>query len=413
MSDKSIVIPARIRLRDRLAVRLVVRWLRSWRAGLVALTLPDGQEAVFGDATAAAPVRVRVHDWRFFWRLLSAADIGVGESYTAGEWDCDDLTEICRLSLRNQATVKGGWLWSLPGRLRHRRQRKAERNSLTGSRRNIHAHYDLSNDLYRLFLDRSMMYSCALFDDAGASLEEAQAHKMDEICRRLDLAAGMDVLEIGCGWGAFALHAARHYGCRVTGLTLSEQQLALARERVGAAGLEGSIDLRLCDYRKIDGRFDRIVSIEMFEAVGYEYYNAFFAACARLLKPGGRMFLQTIAIPDQRFDAYRRDFDWIKKYIFPGGLLASLHAITETLKRKTDLRIDWMQDIGLHYARTLHDWRLRFMSHVPEVRRLGFDDRFIRMWEFYLASCEAAFSIRHIGDLQMILAKPAEMQPQS
>ena len=182
----------------------------------------------------------------------------------------------------------------------------------------------------------------------------------------------------------------------------------MARERVDAAGLGAAVDLRLCDYRKIEGRFDRIVSIEMFEAVGYEYYSDFFAACARLLNPGGRMFLQTISIPDQRFDAYRRDFDWIKKYIFPGGLLASLHAITETLKRKTDLRIDWMQDIGLHYAHTLRDWRLRFMSQLPEVRRLGFDDRFIRMWEFYLASCEAAFSVRHIGDLQMILAKPVE-----
>ena len=217
----------------------------------------------------------------------------------------------------------------------------------------------------------------------------------------------MHILEIGSGWGAFAIHAARQYQCRVTSLTLSDEQLQLARERVAAAGVESLVDIRLCDYRKISGSFDRIVSIEMFEAVGYEYYGAFFGRCSQVLKPNGKMFLQTIYMNDQRFDAYRRDFDWIRKYIFPGSLLASVDGITTALKHHTQLRVEWMRDIGVHYARTLRTWRERFMRRLPEVRQLGFDERFIRMWEFYLASCEASFAVRYIGDVQMILARPA------
>ncbi|MBP1684293.1 MAG: Cyclopropane-fatty-acyl-phospholipid synthase [Deltaproteobacteria bacterium] len=408
MSDTEAILvrTAHVPLRYRVAAKLVMARLARWSAGLLTLRLPDGTAVQFGGAAAERRVSIAVKDWKFFWRVLTAGDIGVGESYMAGEWTCSDLVELFRQFLHDQSVLAYRWSWRCVARLRHWALRLLSANTLSGSRRNIQYHYDLSNDLYRLFLDESMTYSCALFERQDMTLREAQERKLDDICRRLDLSPGLRVLEIGSGWGAFALYAARHYGCQVTSLTLSEQQRQLARERVRAAGLEASVDVRLCDYREVTGRYDRIVSIEMFEAVGYEYYGAFFTQCCRLLKPGGRMLLQTITVPDQRFDTYRREFDWIKKYIFPGGLLASFHAIVETLKRRTDFRVEWVRDIGLHYVHTLRWWREQFLSRLPEVRGLGFDERFIRMWEFYLASCEAAFSVRYIGDLQIVLARP-------
>jgi cyclopropane-fatty-acyl-phospholipid synthase len=393
--------------RARLAAQLVLSGLARWRGGAITMTLPDGSVREYGDRSVAPAVTVTVNDWKFFWRALTAGDIGIGESYMAGEWECSDLVEVCRGFLRDQSMLDYRSAWTLPARVRHAWLRLRWANTLKGSRRNIEYHYDLSNDLYRLFLDESMMYSCAVFEPDDASLAEAQLNKIEQICRRLELAPGMEILEIGSGWGAFAIHAARQYGCRVTSLTLSKEQRALARERVAAAGVESLVDIRLCDYRTVTGSFDRIVSIEMFEAVGYEYYGAFFGQCSRVLKPDGRMFLQTIYKPDQLFDRYRRDFDWIRKYIFPGSLLASVSGIAHALKYHTAMRIEWMQDIGVHYARTLRAWRERFMSRAAEVRQLGFDDRFIRMWEFYLASCEAAFATRYLGDAQMILAKPS------
>lgn len=397
----------RVRLRDRVAAKLVLGQLARWKGGALTVSLPDGASLELGDAASAHRARVTVRDWKFFWRALTAGDIGVGESYMAGEWECDDLVQLCRMFVRDQSMLEYRSAWTLLARVRHALLRVAHANTLRGSRRNIQYHYDLSNHLYRLFLDESMMYSCAVFERPDMTLEEAQHHKIDEICRRLDLAPGMHVLEIGSGWGGFAIHAARHYGCRVTSLTLSDEQLTLARERVAAAGTEALVDIRLCDYRAISGSFDRIVSIEMFEAVGYEYYGAFFSRCSQVLKPNGKMFLQTIYKADQGFEAYRRSFDWTRKYIFPGSLLASVYGITGALKHHTEMRIEWMRDIGLHYTHTLRTWRERFMQRLPEVRQLGFDDRFIRMWEFYLASCEAGFATRYIGDVQMILARPA------
>ena len=269
----------------RLATRLVLATLSRWTAGALTVELPDGSAVTLGAPTAAPPLRLRVKDWRFFWRVLTAGDIGAGESYVDGEWECADLVELCRLFIRDQSMVDSDSVWTLPARARHALLRVLRANSLAGSRRNITYHYDLSNELYRLFLDESMTYSCAVFPSDDASLAAAQRHKLAEICRRLALAPGMEVLEIGSGWGAFAIHAATHYGCRVTSLTLSDAQLALARERVAAAGVTSLVDIRLCDYRQITGSYDRIVSIEMFEAVGYEYYGAFFGQCHRVLKP--------------------------------------------------------------------------------------------------------------------------------
>lgn len=404
--EAATALPARIPLRERLAAKLVLGQLARCTAGALTVTLPDGSVLEYGDRSASHRAGLTVRNWKFFWRALTAGDIGVGESYMAGEWDSDDLVRLCHLFLRDQSVLAARSTWTLPARARNALLRVARANTLRGSRRNIQYHYDLSNDLYRLFLDDSLTYSCAVFERPDASLEEAQHHKIDEICRRLDLVPGMHILEIGSGWGAFAIHAARQYQCRVTSITLSDEQLQLARERVATAGVEALVDINLCDYRSVAGSFDRIVSIEMFEAVGYEYYGAFFGRCSQALKPNGKMFLQTIYMNDQRFDAYRRDFDWNRKYIFPGSLLASVDAITTALKCHTQLRIEWMRDIGVHYARTLRTWRERFMRRLPEVRQLGFDERFIRMWEFYLASCEASFAARYIGDVQMILARP-------
>jgi cyclopropane-fatty-acyl-phospholipid synthase len=388
---------------DRLAQRLALAQLAHWRTP-VRIEFPDGRGVDVGTGRPGRRATVTVRNARVFRRLLTSGEIGLGESYMDGDWECSDLVELCRLFVTESPDLRS-WL-ALPMRAVHAWRRITHANSLRGSRRNIRAHYDLGNDLFQLFLDPSMTYSAAVFDDPDATLEEAQRAKLDGICRSLALAPGDHVLEIGSGWGSFAIHAARTYGCRVTSLTLSRDQLALARQRVAEAGLSSRVDIRLCDYRHATGRYDHLVSIEMFEAVGLAYYDAFFAACERLLRPHGRMFLQTIAIPDQRFPAYSRDLDWSRKYIFPGSLLASLHEITASLRRVTTMRIESLRDIGRDYARTLRLWRERFLRVRPEVRRLGFDDRFVRMWEFYLASCEASFSARYINDLQLVLSRP-------
>jgi cyclopropane-fatty-acyl-phospholipid synthase len=397
--------PARAPLTGRLAARLVLGQLKRWHASELSIELPDGRLVSCGPPRAARRVDVRVKDWRFFRRALTAGDMGVGESYMAGEWECSDLVELCRLFLADQAVLTDRSPWTVVTRLAHALHRRARANTRRGSRRNISQHYDLSNDLFRLFLDDTLSYSAAVFPHAGATLGEAQIHKLDGICRALDLQPDQHVLEIGGGWGGFALHAAQRYGCRVTSLTLSSDQLAVARQRVESAGLAERVDIRLCDYRDIQGRFDHLVSIEMFEAVGLEYYDTFFAACERLLRAEGRMFLQTITMPDQRFAAYARDYDWTRKYIFPGSLLASLREITASLERVTTLRIASLRDIAPDYARTLRCWRERFLDRQREVRQLGFDQRFIRMWEYYLSFCEAAFDVRHIQDLQLVLGR--------
>jgi len=393
----------RIGVLDRLAQRLALAQLARWRAA-VTIELPNGRAIDLVPSRARRSVTVTVRNPRVFRRLLASGDIGLGESYMDDDWACSDLVELCRLFVVESPALQS-WL-TLPMRAVHAWQRIARANSLRGSRRNIRAHYDLSNDLFRLFLDPSMTYSAGVFAHPDATLEEAQHAKLDGICRSLALQPGDHVLEIGSGWGSFAIHAARSYGCRVTSLTLSQDQLTLARQRVAEAGLSERVDIQWCDYRHATGQYDHVVSIEMFEAVGLRYYDAFFGACERLLRPHGRMFLQTIAIPDQRFRAYARDFDWSRKYIFPGSLLASLHEITASLRRVTRLRIESLRDIGLDYARTLHCWRERFLRAQHDVRRLGFDDRFIRMWDFYLASCAASFAARYINDLQLVLRRP-------
>jgi cyclopropane-fatty-acyl-phospholipid synthase len=299
---------------------------------------------------------------------------------------------------------KNGFLSAVSGfaeRVRHR----LKANTIAGSRRNIGAHYDLSNEFFGLFLDRSMMYSCAWYEAADDSLETTQTRKLDRICRKLELQPEDRVLEIGTGWGAFALHAVRNYGCHVTTTTISRQQHDYAHSSFDREDSGHRIELLFEDYRNLRGQYDKIVSIEMFEAVGFEYYDAYFGACDRLLKPDGAMLLQTITMNDRKFPAYRRQIDWIQKYIFPGSELASLSGILASLARATRLSPFHLDDMGRHYARTLAAWRERFHERMGTVRALGFDERFTRMWDYYLAYCQGAFEERHISDVQLMLTK--------
>lgn len=385
---------------------IVFRMLERLRHGSLELVCPD-RTWTFGDPSADLHACVAVHDSRFFSRLLVGGDDAAGDAYVDGDWSSPDLVAVVRLAARNLTALEGSHPWLTMGsRVYHRWRHRARRNTVAGSRRNISEHYDLSNDFFRLFLDDRMVYSSAIYRHAGDSLEDAQVEKLDRVCRKLRLGPSDHVLEIGTGWGAFALHASRRYGCRVTTTTISREQHDRARDLFAAAGDAGArITLLLEDYRHLRGSFTKIASIEMFEAVGLENYDAFFGACDRMLAPDGAMLLQAITMNEHRFDAYRRSSDWIQRRIFPGSQLASIREILTSLVRATRLSAFHMEDIGLHYAETLAEWRRRFHHALDDVRALGFDEPFCRMWDYYLAYCEGAFRERHIGDVQLLLTK--------
>ncbi|HPC81769.1 MAG TPA: cyclopropane-fatty-acyl-phospholipid synthase family protein [Thermoanaerobaculaceae bacterium] len=391
--------------RERLAQKAVLARLARLGVGRLEMIMPDGGRLTFGPG-GAPEARLVVHHPRFFWRLLAASDVGAGESFMAREWDSPDLPGLVRLFSANAAVLDTPSLFSRLGGLWGRLQQARRRNTRLGSRRNVAAHYDLSNEFYRLFLDPGMTYSAALFEHPGQGLEAAQHAKLQAIAAKARLRPGLRVLEIGCGWGSFAELAARLYGCHVTGLTLSEAQAGYARARFQRAGVADRAEVRIEDWRDAAGSYDRIVSIEMLEAVGHEYLGAFFAAVDRLLAPGGIAVVQTITIADQRYDAYRRGTDFIRRYIFPGGHLPSLSVITGVLARRTRLVVRDVESLGPHYARTLRRWRERFVANRERVFALGFDDRFCRMWEFYLGYCEGGFEAGVLDDLQLVLARP-------
>ena len=350
---------------------------------------------------------VRVHDPRFYSEMAFGGSVGAGEAYMQGYWSTDDLTAVMRIILQNRDVLDGmetGWarLTEPVRKMLH----WAARNTRSGSRRNIRAHYDLGNDFFKLFLDPTMMYSSAIFEHEGMSLEAASIAKLDRICRKLDLKPEDHVMEIGTGWGGFALHAARHYGCHVTTTTISPSQHDVARERVAAAGLNERITLLQKDYRDLTGQYDRLVSLEMIEAVGHQYYDTFFRKCSELLKPEGAMLLQAITIADQRYEAAKKSVDFIQRYIFPGSCIPSVAAMTGAVARATDMRLTDLKDIGPDYAVTLRCWRKNFFANLEQVRALGYPESFIRMWEFYLCYCEAGFVERVIGDVQLLLVKP-------
>jgi cyclopropane-fatty-acyl-phospholipid synthase len=385
----------------RVAERLVLRALERVEGGTLELALPGGSVHRFG---AGRPVRVEVADRDVFRRLLWRPRLGLGEAYVAGEWRADDLPFFFELVI---GAVERWRHESRLARLERFRPHVSPRQSTRRARRNIGYHYDLGNDLYRLFLDESLTYSCGMWAE-GDTLEQAQERKLRRICERLSLGPDDHVLEIGCGWGSLALLAAGEFGARVTALTLSEQQAALARERVEAAGLGGRVEIRLEDYRALEGRFTKIASIEMLEAIGHSQYPVYFSACDRLLAAGGRACIQTIAIPDDRYERYRRHDDWIRRYIFPGSLLPSVGVLERAMARSSTLRLSGLEEIGPHYAPTLAAWRTRFLALLDDVRGLGYDDRFVRTWDFYLAYCEAAFRTGSLRDVQLVLERPGE-----
>jgi cyclopropane-fatty-acyl-phospholipid synthase len=391
---------------NRLA-RAMVRWLlRLTRHGTV--TIHDGADAqTFGVATVGGPaVGLTVHDQRFYRSLLRGS-LGVSDAYTEGWFDCEELPELARLAALNMPSLDR-WrravrpVVALPQAVARRRTR----NTPPRARRNAAAHYDLGNDLFRLMLDETMSYSCAIFDESVTSLYEAQLAKLDRVCRKLELQPSDHVLEIGTGWGGFAIHAASRYGCRVTTTTISAEQHALAAERIRAAHLESRITLLQTDYRDLEGSFDKLVSIEMIEAVGWQYFDTFFGCCASLLKPQGAMLLQAITIDERAYDVEKAKRSFANTHLFPGGCLPSLGAISRSVARATDLRMVALEDLTAHYVRTLRCWRENFLAQLERVRALGYDLRFERMWELYLAYCEGGFGGGRIGNVQLLLAKP-------
>ena len=361
--------------------------------------LPDGR--VVGRGGPDAPLmRLRRDD--FFRRLGAHGLIGFGEAFMAGDWDADDPAAVLTPFAARLPTLVPAWMQ----RLRHtyvRHQPRSERNTRAGARTNIHRHYDLSNDLFACFLDETMTYSCARFGDAGGSLADGQRRKIDTLLDAVGVGLGTRVLEIGTGWGELAVRAARR-GATVTTLTLSDQQAALARERAHSAGVANRVDVQLRDYRDVEGRYDAIVSVEMIEAVGMEYWSTYFATLDRALAPGGRIGVQAILLANDRMLATRDQYTWISKYIFPGGALPSLRAIEETVREHTRLQVDAVDAFGADYAQTLRAWREQFDAHAAEVDALGFDHTFRRMWDFYLAYCEAGFATGYLDVAQIVLS---------
>ena len=397
MSVRAAPAPARSQTLERLALSILERALAGLEGGALEVELPGGGLRRFG---AGAPVRLTIHDGAFFARIATRGKLGLGESFTAGDWDADDLVAFFELLLRNADAAAERH--PRVRRLFELRPRLQRRNGPLRSRRNIAYHYDFGNDLFALMLDETMTYSCAVFERPDATLAEAQRAKLERLCRLLELGPEDHVLEIGCGWGSFARYAAETRGCRVTGITISHEQAVFARERTR----ELPVEILEQDYRGVAGQYTKVVSVEMLEAIGADQFGTYFATIDRVLAPGGRAAVQTILVPDQRWDRYRRTPDWIERYIFPGCLIPSLESLTRAATRHSGLGIYGVAEIGEHYAETLRRWRASFHAHIEDVRRLGYDRRFERTWDFYLAFCEAAFRMRALRDVQLLLARP-------
>jgi cyclopropane-fatty-acyl-phospholipid synthase len=374
------------------------------------LIIREGErEFIFGQLGSNDEITatITVKSPRLYGDLAFGGSIGAGEAWMQGYWECDNLVNLVRLMVRNRDMLDDleGPLTFFARPLRKLFHR-VNRNTRRGARRNMCAHYDLGNDFFALWLDASMMYSCAIFEPAGISLDQAQQLRLEKVCRRLGLTDGDHLVEIGSGWGALAIYAAQHYGCQVTTVTISKEQYELAGQRIRASGLDGQITLLLQDYRDLQGQYDKLVSLEMIEAIGADQFDTYFAKCAELLKPGGRMLIQAITIEDDRFDEYRKDVDFIQRYIFPGGCVPSLREMKSSIARVSNLQVTRVDDIGLHYATTLNHWRSNFFTQVEQVRQLGYPETFIRMWEYYLCYCEGGFLERSISDVHLVAEQP-------
>lgn len=395
-------------LTSRVARHLVCQQLSLLEDGALTIREAGQQTLSFGDGDIRfAPAELVIHDSSTWKDLLTGGSIGAAESYVAGDWSTPDLVALLRFFTRNVDRMnefEDRFSWITKPALKGLHW--LNRNTREGSRKNISAHYDLGNDLFETFLDPTMMYSSAIYPRPEATLEEAAVHKLDTICRKLDLRPGDHVMEIGTGWGGFAVHAAKNFGCHVTTTTISSEQLELTREKVKAEGLEDRITLLFDDYRDLEGQFDKLVSIEMIEAVGPQFLDSYFSQISRLLKPEGLALVQAITMPEQRYRRALKNVDFIQRFIFPGSFIPSFGAILGSVRSGSDLVMTHAEDIGFHYARTLHDWCERFMANREKLEGQGYDEAFRRLWHFYFAYCEAGFSERAIGVSQIVFAKP-------
>ena len=383
----------------------IIKRFNSIEKGSVIL-LDNTEKYSFGELHSDKSVEVRVLSPNFYVLLGSGGLMGAAEAYTLGYWKCNDLVALITLLFENKKVMdrmdSGFALIFKPiNSFIH----WLNRNSLKGSKKNIISHYDLSNEFYQLWLDETMTYSCGFFKNKNTTMKEASIEKLDRLCRKLDIRQEDSILEIGTGWGSFAIYAAKTYGCNITTTTISDAQYELAKKRICEAKLEDKIKLIKQDYRNLDGKFDKIISIEMIEAVGHEYVPTYLRKVSSLLKDDGLFAMQGITYNDQNFDSYKTSVDFIKKYIFPGSCLISISQITDVMKKQTDLSLSHLEDITLHYASTLKEWRKKFLSEIDSIKKLGFSEEFMNMWEFYLVYCEAGFRLRNIGDYQFVFAK--------
>ena len=391
---------------DRFLRQRMHQQLAGFGHGQLVIQDPLGTLQV-GQADSGPSVTLQIHDPGFYRALATHGSVGAGQAYMDGLWQCSDLVALIQLLVRNRDLLDGMETGSARlGGLAMKALHALRRNTRQGSRRNIAAHYDLGNEFFGLFLSPDLMYSSACWEGAEDTLEAASTRKLDLICRKLALGPDDHVLEIGTGWGGFALHAARHYGCRVTTTTISREQHDLAAQRIAEAGLGGRITLLQSDYRDLSGQYDKLVSIEMIEAVGADFQDSYFGQIGRLLKPDGLALVQAITIEDHRYEQALKSVDFIKRHVFPGCFIPSVNAMLASKTRSSDLALIALEDFGLSYARTLQAWRERFLAQLPAVRAQGFDERFIRLWEFYLAYCEGGFRERSIGVSHLVLAKP-------
>ena len=386
--------------------KLLLYQFKQIKYGCIILNEGDSK-IVFGDENSNLKVEAHVLSDEFYVLAGSGGDLGIAEAYSAGYWDADDMVKLIQIVIKNQEiqkSLEGGFAKFLNpiNRYIHR----SRRNTVSGSKENIVAHYDLSNEFFQTWLDKSMTYSCAIFEPENLSLYDASKEKLDRICRKLNIQSDDHIVEIGTGWGSFALHAVKKYDCRVTTTTISNRQYEYVAKLIEKEGVKDKITLLKNDYRELNGQFDKLVSIEMIEAVGHNYIEQFFKTCSSLLKPNGLMAIQGITYHEQGFENHLKSVDFIKKYIFPGSNLISVNHVLSVIKGYTDLSLVHLEDITKYYAETLKLWRDKYKSEIKEIKRMGYSDEFLRMWDYYLIYCEAGFRERFIGDVQLVMAKP-------
>ncbi|MGQ0810826.1 MAG: class I SAM-dependent methyltransferase [Nitrospiraceae bacterium] len=411
-SQRELFTAGRVRpVAHRIARGLLFARLKALKQGVITVVEGDARIS-FGslETPGALKATIIVHDPACYVDMAFGGTIAVGESYSRGQWSSDDLTTVVRIFVLNREVLDGmdhGWATMIAPL--QRMLYRLRRNTRTGSRRNIAAHYDLGNEFFGLILDKTMMYSCAFFNHADATLKDASVAKLDRICRKLRLSSEDHLLEIGTGWGGFAVHAAVHYGCHVTTTTISRKQYEYAVRLVADKGVADRVTVLLKDYRdlhKLGTVFDKIVSIEMIEAVGHQFYDAYFTACSNLLKPTGMMLLQAITIEDRLYERAARSVDFIQRHIFPGSCIPSIGAMCRAVSRTTDFSLFHLEDIGAHYAPTLREWRRGLMANVGQIRQLGFSEEFVRLWDYYFCYCEGGFIERSISNVHMLFVKP-------